>query len=260
MTTPASGSRQVLPVTGAAGADLRQTAFIVTLHDVAPRFSEQIARITDQLEPLIGDRLAAAVVPCWHGHPIRRDDHDFRRLVAGRFGEIMLHGFHHQRERGRGLVSLLTRGADEFNGLSVGETRRRLRAGQNVLQTLFGRPASGFIAPTFQRGRVTPELLAECGIDCCIGFRRIDLSNGSRIPVATWCWDMGHSQLLCLGGHVYGNARYGLIPGLVPSLALHPVDVERGFLGRISGLVERLLEEGRRPILPQSLLAVRAAA
>lgn len=91
-------------------------SFYVVLHDVAPCFSKQISVILDALAPLINTRIAAAVVPSWHGKPITSDDGSFIQLVGERFDDLLLHGFFHSRSNGRGLVSLMTGGADEFNG------------------------------------------------------------------------------------------------------------------------------------------------
>lgn len=224
-------------------------SFYVVLHDVAPRFADQISRVADALAPLIGTRLAAAIVPCWHGEPITAADSAFVEMTRQRFDDVLLHGFTHSRASGRGIVSLLTRGSDEFNGLSASEADSRLARGQNVLREFFGTAAEGFIAPTFQSGRLTPARLAAHGLRFAVGFRHIVPAEGPRVPIATWCWDMGRWRALGYAGHWYGNARMRLYRNLLPCLAVHPVDVDRGFLPRIVRLVGQLLEAGRAPIL-----------
>lgn len=224
-------------------------SFYVALHDVAPRFSKQIAAIAEALSPLIGSNMAAAVVPRWHGRPIGPDDREFIELVRRHFDDILLHGLTHSRDNGRGLVSLITRNSDEFNGLSVEETESRLEQGQAALQQHFAETACGFIAPTFQRGRLTAERLAGHGLHYAVGFRHIEFSSGERIPVATWCWDVSRWGPLGHVGHFYGNLRMGLYKDLLPCLAIHPVDVDRGFLPKIVALTRKLLDENRQPIL-----------
>jgi hypothetical protein len=44
--------------------------FAVVVHDVAPAFLPQLARIAEALAPRVGRQLTGAVVPCWHGRPI----------------------------------------------------------------------------------------------------------------------------------------------------------------------------------------------
>lgn len=235
----------------------RERRFYVVLHDVTPRFAPQIEAVVGALVPLIGERIAAAYVPCWDGRNSSPDDRPFLEFVQNSFGEILLHGYTHRRENGRGLVSLLTRGDDEFNGLTDAETDSRLAGGQQAMQDLFGRPAEGFIAPTYQHGRLTSSRLARHGLTFDVGFRRIAFSSGEMIPIATWCWDMGRVRALGVGGHWYGNVRSRLHPGHLPTLAVHPVDVDRRFVPRIIALVERLLSEGRRPLLVSEASAAR---
>ena len=198
---------------------------------------------------MIQTRIAAAVVPCWHGEPFVRNDEDFIHLVQGRFGEVLLHGYTHFRKTGGGLTSLMTGGADEFNGLSIAETHLRLRNGQSMMQKFFGVPACGFIAPTFQRGKLTADRLVNHGLHYMVGFRRIEFSNGRRIGVATWCWDMGRWRALGHAGYWYGHARMWLYRDLLPCLAIHPIDVDRGFMPQIVELVQSLVEGGRQPLL-----------
>ena len=225
------------------------SSFYVVMHDAAPCFSTQISVIVDALAPLIATRIAAAVVPSWHGKPIAAEDGAFVDLVKDRFDDVLLHGLTHSRSSGGGLVSFLTGGADEFNGLTPEETESRLERGQAAMREQFKAPACGFIAPTFQRGRLTAERLARFGLNYVVGFRHIDFADGSRIPVATWCWDMGSWRALGHAGHFYGNLRMRLYRNLLPCLAIHPVDVDRGFLPHIVKLTQRLLDEGRSPIL-----------
>jgi predicted deacetylase len=139
-------------------------AFLVVLHDVAPPFAIQIEKIVAAMQPLIGSRLGAAVVPSWHGRTLTAADDGFAGFVQASFDEILLHGYEHRRTGGAGLVSMLTGRSDEFNGLSAAEAATRLRCGQQILQERFGRRAEGFIAPTYQRGVLDAPLLAAEGM------------------------------------------------------------------------------------------------
>ena len=58
----------------ALGVSDTSRSFAVVVHDVAPAFLPQLARIAEALAPRIGRRLAGAVVPCWHGRPIEGPD------------------------------------------------------------------------------------------------------------------------------------------------------------------------------------------
>lgn len=229
-------------------------SFYVAFHDIAPRFARQIDIMADALMPLLGRQWSAAVVPGWHGDRLTPEDRPFLESVQERFGEILLHGFSHRRDTGRGLVSAITGGQDEFNGLSLEETADKLRDGQVVIKEFFGAPARGFIAPTFQRGRLTPALLREHGMEFLVGYRCIDFADQTRVPIATWCWDVGDPRPLCVAGDWYGHLRMRLYRNLIPCLALHPADIDRGFLPRIVRLIESLREQEREPILLETCL------
>ena len=231
----------------------RQSSFCVVLHDVAPIFKPQIEKIVRKMRPLIGSQMAAAVVPCWHGRLLDPGEETFVDLVQSNFDEILLHGYRHERTTGHGLISTLTGSSDEFNGLSRDEAAVRLRLGQDSLERCFSGPAAGFIAPTYQRGKLTAEILADHGLHYCVGFQSIKHSDGRRQRLATWCWDMGVVRHLGYVGHAIGHTLRRVNPSAVPCLALHPFDADRRFLKRAVTLVRALLAEGRQPVVTSEL-------
>lgn len=226
--------------------------FCVMLHDVAPRFQREVDTFVETLAPLVGNAMTAGVVPCWAGEPITDQDRPFLESVHRNFGNLVLHGFTHARARGRGLVSQVASGLDEMNGYTPDETDECLHKGQQVMERWFGEPARGFIAPTFQIGHATPERLARHGIQYTVGYRYLVDSVGTRLRLATWCWDVSPLRVLNYGGHWLGELNYRLRRTAIPCLALHPLDLGRGFLPRIVRTVQKLLAAGRRPILLES--------
>ena len=100
-----------------------ENRFLVVVHDVAPVFGVQLRTIVRTLEPLVGNRFSAAVVPRWHGGPSGAADDPYGGLL-GCFGERLLHGWTHQRERRNGLISWLTGQADEFQRSTAGSNWR----------------------------------------------------------------------------------------------------------------------------------------
>ena len=230
-----------------------QDSFCVVLHDVAPLFTAQISKIVAKMQPLVGSKMGAAVVPCWRGETLRPDQVGFVELVRSGFDEILLHGYRHERTAGRGLISVLTGSSDEFNGLPATDARERLRRGQETLAACFDGPAEGFIAPTYQCGNLTPKLLADHGMRYRVGFRNVEHSDGRRDRLATWCWDMGIVRPLGYVGHAVGHTLMRVGPSALPCLALHPRDADRRFLKRAVTLVRSLLAEGRKPVLTGEL-------
>lgn len=196
--------------------------------------------------------MTAGVVPCWAGEPITEADRPFMDSVKQNFGNLVLHGYTHTRAQGRGFVSRVASGLDEMNGYSPEETDQALKKGQQAMQQWFGQPARGFIAPTFQIGHASPERLARYGISYTVGYRYLVDARGQRRRLATWCWDVSPIRALNYAGHWLGEINYRLRSSAIPCLALHPLDLGRGFLPRIVQTVQKLLDAGRKPILLES--------
>jgi predicted deacetylase len=228
-------------------------SFCVMLHDVAPLYATHVATFTESLAPLIGNVMSAAVVPCWGGVPLSESDRPFLDRVAQEYANIQLHGFEHFRPKGGGLVSKIADGKDEMNGLDDAETDRRLSAGQEILTRLMGQPARGFIAPTYNIGRATPDRLARFGIHYTVGYGHVTNSTGERLTLSSWCWDVSPIRLLCRLGYRLGQIQYRFRKRALPCVVLHPLDLERGFLPQIVRTVQRLLDDGRKPVLLESM-------
>jgi hypothetical protein len=193
------------------------------------------------------------VVPDWYGEWPLAEHPDYCQMVRGSSEEILLHGYFHQRRRGRGITTSLTNGSDEMNGLDPEETRCTLWRGQRVFTEVFGEPARGFLAPGWQRGHVRREYANTAGLEHVLGFFSLESSSGRSVPLATWTWDCGRWGWLGHAGHAIGWLLHS-VDSRVPVLAIHPRDLERGFWPEILRLTRRLLEEGYEPSTSAGLL------
>ena len=198
------------------------------------------------LAPLVGRRLSFAVVPNWHGEWPLAKHPDYCRLVRESSEELLLHGYFHQRRRGWGPTALITERSDEMNGLDPDGTRRTLERGQRVFTDMFGAPARGFVAPAWQRGHVSLRDGQLPGLDHVLGFFALESRAGRKVPLATWSWDCGRWSWLGTIGHGLGWLLQSLERG-VPTLAIHPADLERGFWPEILRVTRRLLDSGYEP-------------
>jgi peptidoglycan/xylan/chitin deacetylase (PgdA/CDA1 family) len=233
--------------------------FLVCVHDASPAWARETRLIIRDLAPLVGRRLSVGVVPDWHGAwPLARHP-DYCRLVHEGAEELLLHGYVHRRRRGFGPVSWLTSGSDEMNGLDGGETRRALARGQRVLTDVFGAPARGFLPPAWQRGYVSRANAHDLGIEHVLGFFSLAAWTGRTVPLATWSWDCGRWPPLGHFGHAVGRLRHALGGG-VPTLAIHPADLARGFWPRVLRLVRDLLDRGHEPSTVARLLETTGGA
>jgi hypothetical protein len=230
--------------------------FLVCIHDATPAYARETRVMLRDLAPFLGRRLSFAVVPDWHGEWALAAHPGYCRLIRESSEELLLHGYCHQRRRGGGPTSWLTGSGDEMNGLDPDETRRTLEHGQRVFTDAFGAPARGFLAPAWQRGHVRVRGGGDSGLEHLLGFFSLESHGGQSVPLATWSWDCGRWAWLGHIGHGIGWLRQSLDRG-VPTLAIHPRDLERGFWPTILQLTRRLVETGYEPSTPARLLEAR---
>ena len=229
--------------------------FLVCLHDVTPAYARETRVILRNLAPLVGRRLALGVVPNWNrqwhltGHP------DYCRVVRESAEELLLHGYFHRRLHGWGPTSWLAEGSDEMNGLDPVETRTIVERGQRVFTEVFGEPARGFLAPAWRRGHVRALGESTLGLEYVLGFFSLESRAGPTVRLTTWSWDCGRWAWLGHIGHAIGRLSHCLQHG-VPTVAIHPRDLERGFWPRILRLTQELLDAGYEPSTAAGLLAV----
>jgi predicted deacetylase len=234
-------------------------SFAVVIHDVAPIFLRQLVTISQALAPRVGNKVSAAVVPCWHGVPLGRGEGgtEFLRLIEGAYGEILQHGYTHRQER-FGLLSFFSGRSNELSGLTARQTRARLEDGRALLRRFVSAPVAGFVAPAWQTGFATTDELSRCGFEYLVTFDAIRFVSMTPIPLATWSWDWGVVGALGRIGEWFGDFSSALRPDSLPCVVVHPIDVDRGYLPRCLRVIEWLQRRGRTPVLFSELARVRA--
>jgi predicted deacetylase len=226
---------------------------IVIVHDVTPYYEQEIVILLNMLKPLINNNIAAAVVPDWHDMRLSFLHKSFNEILKNAFGELLLHGLTHYRNRSISLYSMLTNHSDEFVGLHTDEIASRLHEGQHLFYQIFGSKARGFVPPAWKKGYLHAELLAAQGIDYCLDMFSIHSFKRNKIPLATWSWDWG--QLNCLGyvGEVMGTFLFHVRTS-TPCIVFHPKDVTTGYVQLGIKRVKNFLHQGFRPVLPWEVI------
>lgn len=225
--------------------------FIICVHDATPAYDRETRLMIRDLAPRAGRRLTFGVVPDWYGSWPLAKHKAYCRLLSESSGELLLHGLHHRRARGRGPITWLTGGSDEMNGLSPAETHRAIDHGQRVFTDMFGAPARGFVAPAWQPGHVRAG--DDYALAYTLGFLAIRTAGGLRVPLATATWDCGRWSGLGHAGHGFGSLLR-LQRHRVPVLALHPRDIGSTFWSKILRLTDDLLGSGYEPVTVTELL------
>jgi uncharacterized protein len=227
--------------------------FHVCIHDATPAYGRETRVMIRDLAPMVGRRFSVGVVPDWYGEWPLTAHPDYCRLVREGAEELLLHGYFHRRQHGWGPTTLIAGRSDEMNGLDPEETRRIIDRGQRVFTEVFGAPALGFLAPAWQLGHVRLDKVNALGLDHVVGFFSLESWAGRRVPLATWTWDCGRWGWLGHLGHGIGWLSQSLDRG-VPTLAVHPRDLQRGFWPRILRLTRQLLDTGYEPSTVTGLL------
>jgi predicted deacetylase len=220
----------------------------VSIHDVSPAHADAIELALERSE-LAGVKPALLVVPNFHGDwPL--DEHpDFcARLqtlqAAGH--EIYLHGYFHRADEQTGASGLrrfvaqrlASGGEAEFADIPVGEARRRLEEGEDMLKRA-GLRIDGFVAPAWVMPRWMHDVLAERGYRFTEDHMRVYdpkarkarasvvLNYASRTPGR-----LASSVLYC---RIARRAR-AILPARV---AIHPGDMRHNLLRHeVDGLLE----------------------
>ena len=88
------------------------------------------------------------------------------------------------------------------------------------------------------------------------GFFSLESWAGRRVPLATWTWDCGRWAWLGYIGHAIGWMSQSIDAG-VPTLAVHPRDLQRGFWPKILRLTRELVDAGYEPSTAAALLEAK---
>lgn len=217
-------------------SSLEGRKLLASIHDVGPRFADEVDRLLDRLSRhLGGPRLAMLVVPDhWNEAPLARDPAFQRRLRdwAADGVEMFVHGWSHRDDmRHAGAIDgfrarHMTAGEGEFLGLGHAEALARMTAAKKLVEDVTGTPATGFIAPAWLYGTGAMSALSEAGFAMAEDHMKVwDPRSGailSRGPVITWA-SRSRARIASSIGFA-ALARHALKPLRHVRVAVHPGD------------------------------------
>ena len=236
---------------------------IASIHDVSPRFENEIERLVDHLRPHVESKVALLVVPNhWGDSPIvpRSRFASRVRSWSNEGMEIVLHGYFHRddsthRSAADRLRSrMMTAGEGEFLGLSREAAAERIRTGRALLEDITGKPISGFVAPAWLYSRGALEALASCDIPVAEDHWRVwsPVTGASlaRGPVITWA----SRTPARLASSLAAAKALRRLPLPVLRVGVHPPDVSRPELLRSIERTLAIASRSRQPARYSELL------
>ncbi len=211
---------------------------LLSIHDVGPRFSDEIEQLADKLSALAGEaRFAMLVVPEHWGGTRLADDSAFQarlRRWAEQGVEMFVHGwFHKDAAQHSGTdafkAQFMTAGEGEFLNLSREEAVRRMAEGRALIEDVIGMPCAGFIAPAWLYGDGAREALRDCDFALAEDHFRVwrpqDDVVLARGPVITWASRSGPRTASSLFFAGLARNTLKLMPNV--RIAVHPGDVTK---------------------------------
>ena len=213
----------------------RDTALVVSLHDISPRTWEPCRRILAELRRAGVSRTSLLVIPDHHhqGHFLRQPDFCawLKEQVAGGH-EAVLHGYHHQRAprngetlRVRWITRTYTAGEGEFFDLPY-ESARAL-AGRGIEDfKQNGLNPSGFIAPAWLLGEEAERAIRDLGFAYTTRISGVwDLRHQRVHRSQSLCWSVRSAWRRGLSLAWNRWLFHHLVNAPLLRIAIHPVDI-----------------------------------
>jgi predicted deacetylase len=204
---------------------------IVTIHDVAPEYSDKIFRAADELEKL-HIRYNLAIIPYLkkRKHNLISRNPEFVRKVLGYGQEIALHGNYHETDDGK---------IEDFHAFSTEESKNHLQSAISV----FKRAAiktNVFIPPTWAISAPTIDNLIDLGFNILETKEEVlflDNKKTSRLHAGVLNWDQTGSshknkEYLTKNKQLY---RQQVVEEKSPliRIAIHPKDPEEALQDQV---------------------------
>lgn len=237
---------------------MAEPVLMLVLHDVAPQTWPDYRPFVEAVDALGTIPITWLVVPDFHRRNPLQAHPWFLDLLGERLArgdELVLHGYYHAddapapRTPRDWFMRRIYTHEGEFYALAEAEARRRLEQGMQLFAEQ-GWPLHGFVAPAWLMSVGTRQALRGSGLSYTSDpqrFYRLPDFAPITAPGLVWsarsAWRRGLSRLVC----EQQLRKHKAAPLL--RLGLHPVDMRHEFSRHYwLQLLQRLLEEGRRPV------------
>jgi predicted deacetylase len=212
--------------------DNKKLFAIVTMHDVAPEYSEKIFRVADELEKL-GIHYNLAIIPYLKkkkDNLISRNP-EFVKKVLEYEQEVALHGNYHETDDGK---------IEDFHTFSIEEAKKHLQNAIKVLKEAGISNTTVFVPPTWAINKPTIDDLIQLGFKLVEGKEEIliiDSKKTRKLHAGVLNWDQSGSpeknkEYLTKNKQLYSLEVMQKNSRLV-RIAIHPRDPEEALQDQI---------------------------
>ena len=212
--------------------DNKKLFAIVTIHDVAPEYSDKIFRAADELEKL-GIHYNLAIIPYLKkkkDNLISRNP-EFVEKVLEYEQEVALHGNYHETDDGK---------IEDFHTFSIEEAKKHLQNAINVLKEAGISNTTVFVPPTWAINKPTIDDLIQLGFKLVEGKEEIliiDSKKTRKLHAGVLNWDQSGSpeknkEYLTKNKQLY-NLEVMQKNSRLVRIAIHPRDPEEALQDQI---------------------------
>jgi uncharacterized protein len=246
-----------------------QRALVVSIHDVAPSNRAKVERILARLASHSVEVCSLLVVLDYHREGRSLADPGFRSWLhelAANGHEIVIHGFFHQRARGRDeniraklVTRVYTMDEGEFFDLGYDEALRLI---QNALEDFArnGFHPIGFIAPAWLLGAEAERAVIDAGLSYTTTIRTVRDFGGGRIITSQSLVYSVRSRWRRVSSLAWNRSLFRrLTTNPLLRLGIHPPDIAHP---RVWQQIEAIVEEAlldRRATTYRELLCSQSA-
>ena len=237
---------------------MSERSVLLVLHDVCPETWADYRDFVSDVEALGTVPMTWLVVPDFHHRNALEHAPGFCRLLEQRLArddELVLHGHYHcdnqppPRNARDYFMRRIYTWEGEFYALTADQATARLEAGIELFQRR-GWPLHGFVAPAWLMSQGTREALRHLPLAYTSDARYFyELPDFQRIEAPGIVWSAGSAWRRGVSKVVGDVRERKWRQATTLRLGLHPVDMRQDFSRRYwLNLLERLLQEGRRPM------------
>jgi predicted deacetylase len=248
---------------------MRQKYTVLSIHDVAPKFSGEIKEIVAELDRKGYDRRSIGLVPNYEMEHELTENRDFTEWLRGlqhNGNEMVLHGYSHFSDKRTypNMVEfvkgeLFALGEAEFQNLSYNEAAERLRKGKDMFDKL-GLKSRGFIPPCWITNPESQRAIQDAGFEYMVSSGRvIDFVSGEHTKSKTFFFSSKSPFMdFATRAYDYYIEYIHLVNKDLATVPIHPRNIrEKRSFQHFLDVLKRLKEDGRELVTYSEFLELK---